>query len=185
MNEIGRFTSIGGAERERQMPSGNHDFDFFHGAWTVKHRRLKDRLVGCTEWEVFGGHARCSPILGGFGNIDDNFVDLPSGAYRAITLRTFDPVDQKWSIWWLDGRFPAQLDAPMVGAFESGSGTFLASDNLNGRPILVKFEWSAGTHPVWRQGFSADDGENWEENWIMEFAPDGAGVIRQDQIIAA
>ena len=29
------------------------DFDFLEGRWKVHHRRLKERLVGCTEWEEF------------------------------------------------------------------------------------------------------------------------------------
>ena len=31
------------------------DFDFQQGRWQVRHRRLKSRLAGCTEWETFAG----------------------------------------------------------------------------------------------------------------------------------
>jgi hypothetical protein len=30
---------------------GERDFDFFFGAWRVAHRRLRERLTGCTDWE--------------------------------------------------------------------------------------------------------------------------------------
>jgi hypothetical protein len=30
-------------------------FDFLIGDWRVAHRRLKERLVGSTTWEEFGG----------------------------------------------------------------------------------------------------------------------------------
>ncbi|HTW36084.1 MAG TPA: hypothetical protein VMD53_15805 [Rhizomicrobium sp.] len=82
------------------------------------------------------------PLLGGLGNIDDNALDAPSGAYRAATLRAFDPKARKWSIWWLDGRYPDKLDVPMVGAFEDGVGTFHADDMFEGRAIKVRFLWS-------------------------------------------
>ena len=53
------------------------DFDFFIGDWRVEHRRLKERLVGCTDWEVFAGTTSTRKILGGMGNCDDNHLELP------------------------------------------------------------------------------------------------------------
>ena len=82
------------------------------------------------------------PLLGGAGNVDDNVLELPAGTYRAISLRSFDPVTNQWSIWWLDGRTPGRLDPPVVGGFEDGVGTFIAGDTFDGRPILVRFIWS-------------------------------------------
>ena len=41
------------------------DFDFQRGSWRVRHRRLKARLAGCTEWEEFDGTCEQRPILGG------------------------------------------------------------------------------------------------------------------------
>ena len=97
------------------------DFDFYMGTWRVHHRRLKARLVGSDEWEEFEGTSRAWPILDGAGNIDDNVLELPGGTYRAISLRTYDPVTDKWSIWWLDGRTPGRLDPPVVGGFSTAS----------------------------------------------------------------
>ena len=34
-----------------------HDFDFLHGSWRISHRYLKDRLVGCHEWQEFSSGA--------------------------------------------------------------------------------------------------------------------------------
>jgi hypothetical protein len=34
---------------------GRTDFDFLIGSWNIQHRRLKERLKGCTEWEEFEG----------------------------------------------------------------------------------------------------------------------------------
>ena len=146
------------------------DFDFYMGTWRVRHRRLKARLVGSDEWEEFEGTSRAWPILDGAGNIDDNVLELPSGTYRAISLRTYDPVTDKWSIWWLDGRTPGRLDPPVVGGFKDGIGTFIAPDTFDGRPILVRFLWSGITATTcrWEQAFSVDEGTTWEVNWIME-----------------
>lgn len=152
-------------------PDGPSDFDFFVGEWTVEHKRLKARLTGCTEWDRFKGSCSVQKILGGFGNIDDNLIELPEGTYRAATLRAFDPGSRTWSIWWLDARAPGSLDVPVVGSFENGVGTFLANDTLNGRPIVVRFVWTSpqAENPRWEQAFSPDGGKTWETNWVMVF----------------
>ncbi len=152
-------------------PSSVNDFDFFIGSWRVAHRRLKDRLVGCSEWVEFAGTAATQKILGGLGNMDDNTLDLPGEAYRAVTLRTFNSATKLWSIWWLDSRHPGHLDVPVVGSFDKGVGTFYADDSLNGKPIRVRFVWTLPTpdKPRWEQAFSADAGATWENNWRMDF----------------
>lgn len=148
------------------------DFDFLFGRWSVRHRRLRERLVGDSRWDGFGGSVDARPLLGGHGNIDESLIDLPSGPYRAATLRAFDAASDRWAIWWLDGRYPHRLDVPMIGSFAGGLGTFLADDTLDGRPIRVRFLWSdiAARSCRWQQAFSADGGGTWETNWVMDFS---------------
>jgi hypothetical protein len=150
-----------------------HDFDFYMGTWRVHHRRLTKRLAGSQDsqdWQEFEGTSHAWPILGGAGNIDDNVLELPDGQYRAISLRTYEPASDTWSIWWLDGRTPGRLDPPVIGGFADGIGTFIADDTFDGQPILVRFLWSDMTATTcrWEQAFSTDGGETWEVNWIME-----------------
>ncbi|MFZ1701248.1 MAG: hypothetical protein WBO10_14895 [Pyrinomonadaceae bacterium] len=146
------------------------DFDFAIGDWIVKHRRLKDRLVGCDEWVEFDGTMSTRKILGGAGNLEDNFLDLPGDPYRAIALRSFNAKDSQWSIWWLDGRNPTNLDVPVLGGFADGTGLFFAKDQLDGQPIVVRFTWIVSDeNPRWEQAFSNDEGSTWETNWTMDF----------------
>ncbi|HJV70959.1 DUF1579 domain-containing protein [Ideonella sp.] len=149
----------------------SHDFDFIFGHWRVHHRRLRERLAGCTEWEVFDGVSIAQPLLGGQGTLDDNIINLPQGSYRAATMRAFDPATRQWSIWWLDGRYPRQVDVPMVGRFEGGEGVFYADETLRGMAIKVRFLWlrTATPSPRWEQAFSPDGGKTWETNWEMDF----------------
>ena len=104
---------------------GRHNFDFLIGSWTVTHRRLRERLAGCTSWDEFGGTSAARPILGGLGNVDDNLLELPGAPYRAATLRLFDPAKGLWSIWWIAGRRPSLVDPPVQGRFAAGVGRFL------------------------------------------------------------
>jgi len=153
----------------------NHDFDFLFGRWHVAHRRLRRRLAGCTDWDLFAGSSEARPLLAGNGNVDDNVIELPAdlgGPYRAATLRAFDPRSERWSIWWLDGRWPDRIDVPMVGRFGAeGNGLFLADELFEGKPIRVRFLWlnTRGASPRWEQAFSADQGASWETNWEMDF----------------
>lgn len=152
----------------------SHDFDFFFGRWRVEHRRLDARLAGCTTWTEFAGRCTVWPLLGGLGNLDDNVLELPTGPYRAATLRSYDLATDQWSIWWLDSRNPHHLDPPVVGRFRDGLGRFECDDTFDGRPIRVRFSWSAvdPTRPTWEQAFSPDGGATWEVNWQMRFTRD-------------
>ena len=147
-----------------------HDWDFLVGSWTVRHRRLKERLAGSTEWEEFAGTSVLWKTLGGLGTADDNLLELPSGTYRAVGIRAYDAQSARWSIWWLDAR-SLDIDPPVRGGFKDGLGTFVGEDSLNGRPILVRFQWSdiTPTSAHWEQAFSPDGGATWETNWTMEF----------------
>lgn len=159
-------------EDKTTVADGRRDFDFLVGRWRVSHRRLRTRLKGDTQWDEFGGTAQLWPILGGLGNIDDNVIDAPSGSYRAATLRTYDPVEGIWSIWWFDGRWPQNADVPMRGRFDDGVGLFFCDDMLEGRPIKIRFVWTTGQpNPRWEQAFSQDGGATWETNWVMDFTP--------------
>ena len=63
---------------------------------------------------------------------------------------------------------------PVIGKFEHGIGTFLAEDELDGRPIRLRFLWLATDTdtPRWEQAMSDDEGANWETNWTMDFKRD-------------
>src|ERR1700729_3885510 len=146
---------------ETAAPSGLHDFDFLYGQWRVHHRRLKERLAGNSEWIEFEGTLFARELMGGYGNVDDSVLELPSGTYRAVGLRSFDAESGQWSIWWLDARTPlGPLEPPVQGSFREGVGTFYADDTFAGKPIRVRFEWSKiqpeSCH--WEQAFSTDEG---------------------------
>ena len=152
--------------------AGERDFDFLHRDWLVRHRKLSTRLAGASDWVEFDGTSTTRPILGGAGNVEDNFLDDPAGAYRAAAVRAFEAATGLWRIWWLDLRQPTGLGAPVVGRFEGERGEFIADDEWNGMPVKVRFVWlkHAGPGPRWEQSFSPDGGNSWELNWSMQFS---------------
>lgn len=149
------------------------DFDFEFGSWRVSHRRPRQRLVGCSDWDVFSGMADVQPVLGGDGNIEDNVLDMPGGRLRAIAIRSFDPARGLWAIWWLTTTAPLAIDAPVIGRFEDGFGSFFADETSDGRVVRTRFLWldTMTERPRWEQALSVDGGETWETNWTMAFEP--------------
>jgi hypothetical protein len=152
--------------------SGLHDFDFLVGDWHVRHFRLKERLAGSHEWVAFDGTCTLRLTMGGWGNVDDNVLNVPGGAYRAMSIRAYDAKTGLWAIWWLDGRNPhGDVGPPVKGRFQNGVGTFYADDTLRGKPICVRYTWSQTTpnSAHWEQAFSPDGGNTWETNWTTDF----------------
>ncbi len=147
------------------------DFNFLVGHWKVHHKRLKTSLQACTDWEEFAGSSEIRVVMDGRANVEDNLLELPAGPYRAVALRSFDPSSRRWAIWWLDGRSPLRIEAPMIGSFSRGVGTFYADEIFDGKPIRTRFLWSDITANTcrWQQAFCAEGGKTWETNWIMDF----------------
>lgn len=147
-----------------------HDWDWLIGSWNVRHHRLNGRLIGSTDWAEFDGTCTMVPTLNGFGNMDDNWLDLPTGAYRAMGVRAFNPTTRQWSIWWFDERSQT-IDPPVRGGFTNGVGRLEGDDTHNGIPVRVYFQWSdiTANSARWEQAFSTDGGATWEVNWRMRF----------------
>jgi hypothetical protein len=145
----------------------SHDFDFWPGRWRVHNERLVKRLQGCTEWERFEATVEARHLPGGLGNMDEYQTDHWPG-YVGMSLRLYSPQTRQWSIYWASNQ-TGMLEPPVVGSFANGVGVFEGRQELDGRPIVVRFTWSGitGTSARWEQAFSSDDGRTWEKNWIM------------------
>jgi hypothetical protein len=152
----------------RPVPLG--DFSFQDGKWKVHHRKLRKRLAASNEWYEFTGSTRAGPLMGGLAGYEDNFLDDPTGPYRAEGLRRLDPKTGLWSIWWWDERF-SEIEPPVTGRFENGVGAFFGDSMWDEKPIRVRYIWDMPSPdaPRWQQAFSPDQGISWETNWIMEF----------------
>lgn len=175
--ELLQHFSMAGAASALGLPAlaaaGGHeqDWQWLQGCWDVHHERLRDRLVGSNTWDQFGGKTSMWLTLGGLGTIDDCLLYLPSGSYRAIAPRAFDPVSGQWNIWWLDGRMAGKLDPPVRGVFTGNEGEFRGDDVHKGTPVTVRFRWheTNSKRPWWDQSFSTDGGKSWEVNWRNYF----------------
>jgi hypothetical protein len=144
------------------------DFDFLIGSWTVSNRRLIARAVGCSEWDQFSATSTFWKLLDGVANVDE--FDCPERGFKGMSVRTFDLMEQRWSIYWVNSS-DGLLQPPVVGRFADRCGEFIGHDKDGSIPILARFIWTVDpSTPRWEQAFSIDDGATWETNWIMDFA---------------
>jgi hypothetical protein len=153
------------------VSNGQRDFDFLHGKWTSKQRKLLKRLQNSNEWVEFDAELECYPVLGNTGNIDFMHGTLPNGEQmEGMSIRLFDPERQAWRIYWA-AKGSSEVFPPVIGTFNDGVGHFEGDDTENGVPIKVTFEWTdiTPTSATWTQAFSADGGETWETNWVNTF----------------
>jgi hypothetical protein len=158
----------GGAPRD-----GQHDFDFAIGKWTFHLSRLSNPLSGSNEWIDFDGESEARPIWGGRANLDTVRVESAAtgDVIEGLTLRLYNTQTGEWSLYWANSRNGVLSLPPTVGRFTAdGRGEFYDHEELDGRPILVRYVWSeiTPTSAHFEQAFSPDDGATWETNWITD-----------------
>lgn len=148
---------------------GQRDFDPLVGSWNYRLRRRTNPLNGSTTWVDLTGAGICYRVLGGRGQLDTIVVSGPSGRIEGLTLRLYNPKSRQWRLYWANSD-TGVVDPPQIGQVRNGRGEFYAQDSLNGKSILVRYEWTAldSTSPHFEQAFSEDGGKTWEVNWITD-----------------
>lgn len=148
--------------------AGVRDFDFLHGQWLVRNRRLRQPLSGSGTWDEFDAWYRCWPLLEGVGNVDEMHSD-GCGPLRA-SLRLYDLRCRRWNVYGVHPRY-GTLQPPLTGAFRDGVGRFYGERRIDGRPVAARYTWRATPEgPRWERAWSDDGGASWENNWIMDFS---------------
>ena len=174
----------GGAAAQEPGPPGftmertgaENDFAYFDGGWTTVQRRLRQRGVGSSDWEVFPGDLCATPYLAGRATVDE--IYFPSLQRAGFTLRLFDLARRQWSIYWVNSASGRLDPIPVVGGFQGNRGEFYARDQVDGRAIKVRYLWTLidENHARWEQAFSYDD-RTWETNWTADFTRADAAAI--------
>jgi hypothetical protein len=149
---------------------GQHDFDFEFGSWTAHLERIRHPLSGDKTWVSYDGTSVVHPLLDGRENVGELDVRGAAGTIEGLTIRTFDPKKRRWNVSWVNAG-DGSLTNPMIGGFHNGQGLFYGNDTYNGKPILVRFEFSnvSRRHFRFQQAFSGDGGKSWEVNWTANF----------------
>jgi hypothetical protein len=162
-----------GASRTTSQPTaerdGQHDFDPLIGSWKYHLKRRLHPLTGSTTWIELNGTGVCYKVWDGGAQLDTFEADGSTGHIEGLTLRVYNPQSRQWRLYWANSKIGI-LDPPQVGEFKNGQGEFFAQDTINGKTILIRFDWTNMTtnSPHFEQSFSDDGGKTWEVNWITD-----------------
>ena len=150
--------------------SSINDFDFLVGKWNIRNKKLKTRLAHSDDWTEFNATHEMNKILAGAGNLETIRAHVDGAYYEGMGIRLFDRTTALWRIYWTDNN-SGRMEPPVIGSFSNTLGIFFCGDVFNGQEILVQFQWDISNpdQPVWKQGFSTDQGLTWEWNWYMYF----------------
>ena len=162
-----------GASRTTSQPTaerdGQHDFDPLIGLWKYHLKCRLHPLTGSTTWIELNGTGVCYKVWDGGAQLDTFEADGSTGHIEGLTLRLYNPQSHQWRLYWANSKIGI-LDPPQVGEFKNGQGEFFAQDTINGKTILIRFDWTNMTtnSPHFEQSFSDDGGKTWEVNWITD-----------------
>jgi hypothetical protein len=150
-------------------PSGQHDFDTLFGSWKYELKRRMHPMTGSNTWVDLSGTGACYKIWDGRAQLDTFEADGSAGHIEGLTLRMYDPTEHVWRLYWANSRIGI-LDPPQVGKFTDGHGDFYTQDTINGKTVLIRYDWTKLTSsaPHFEQSFSDDGGKTWEVNWITD-----------------
>lgn len=150
------------------VEDGQRDFDWEIGTWHSSVRVLADPLSASEdEWLQFEGTSTVRPLMDRRANVVEFDVSGPNGRIEALNLRLYEPQAQRWSLTFVSMR-DGLLTPSVYGGFHENVGEFFGDDQLEGRPIKVRFLIirQGPDKAKFEQAFSADGGQTWETNWI-------------------
>ncbi len=147
-----------------------NDFNFLTGRWTIRHRRLKESMVGSDEWDVFDTEYEAWSLMHGAGSVDRVFGEVNGEDFEGVSVRTYNEEADEWTIYWMDTG-NTTLREQVRGRFDGGVGTFYGSEVYRGTTYRMRFLWKdiGKSSARWEQAYQDPQSGGWETNWIMEF----------------
>ena len=152
--------------RHAQGSGPEHDFDFNMGRWATRIRAVLNPLSAPGAWSNVSGTHAVYRVWDDWANIGQLEADGPGGHVEDLALRLYDRKTQQWWVYFANSR-AGTLDPPMVGEFKDGVGTFIGTDEIDGKAVLTRNVWSGITSKSCRQDWaiSTDGGKTWMPTW--------------------
>ncbi|MDF1838585.1 MAG: hypothetical protein P1V35_12015 [Planctomycetota bacterium] len=148
-----------------QAPDPASQFDFWIGEWSVQNRHIQED----NSWrEGDVTRARITPVCGGTALLEEWAGPLHGNFMNGFSLRSFDPIQDQWTIllfWTVDGD---GAFGRMRGGFRHGRGEFHSSTKGAER-TRYSFSDTLPQSVRWDEAYTKDGGRTWFTDWIMEF----------------
>jgi hypothetical protein len=147
-------------------PGRPGDFAFLSGEWRIHNRRPKKDGSGFDE---FPGEATVHELLGGVCSIEE--LRIPVKGFAGIGLRLLNLETQVWHDHWVNAKSGVMTVPGQTGHFADGVGSFGATDEWEGKPLLIRGIWDRVTPKScrWQQATSKDGGATWVTDWEMDW----------------
>lgn len=162
---------------------GAHDFDTILGNYSFPLHYMLHPLTNSPDWTDMTGTGACYKVWKGRAQIDTIEVNGANNSHiEGVTLRLYNAEARQWRLYWANSRI-GRLDPPQIGDFRDGRGDFYTTDTINGKTIIVRYDWSRMTSgtPHFEQAFSPDGGKTWEVNWVADQTRTSVAVWGQPQ----
>ena len=148
-----------------QLPR-NTEFDFWLGTWDIDQ---KIKQPG-GEWQSYKARTTVTSDLDGHiitehweGTVCLPWENMTAPEYRkALSVRSFDPVTQQWSIHWIDTR-NRRFVPTYSGTFQNGRGDFY----VQMREEQTRISFYDITPHTLQWSFSTYRQNEWQELWTM------------------
>jgi hypothetical protein len=142
---------------------GHNGFDFLIGTWRTHSIELRHPLRDDRDRFACDGTSTVRTFWGGSADIEDDDLHCPAQHRVGVTVRLYDPVTHRWSLYSGTQKLGLAL-RPQAGTFGAdGTGDFFGHDTLDGKPIVVRYRWARRDgNPRLEEAFSADDGTTWQ-----------------------
>lgn len=152
---------------------GQHDFDFTIGTWRTHIKRLQHSPAG-DKWIELNGDVIVRKVWGGKGELEEIEADGPHGHWEGLTLFLYNPDAHQWSENYANAN-DGILTVPLTGEFNDGRGEFYGQEQVNGKVVLVRGEWSdiAPDSHRYEISLSDDGGGTWKPDFIAMLTREG------------
>lgn len=150
------------------LPQAMVGFAFLDGTWVVHNKRLEEGADGQATWRDFVSTASFTSLLNGLVSVEE--LRDETGQPFGSAIRSFDQARGVWSDMWISAR-DGVMQTPVEGRFEENVAVFTAPEVYQGKAMLVRGIWCRITNDevTWEQASSVDDGQTWQDNWLMKF----------------
>lgn len=150
-----------------------HAFDFWIGDWKINEQILEED----GSWISLNASTHVIPELNGCALLEKwegevmffwEGMKHPE-SMKGMSIRSYDPQSEKWSIYWMDSRHPV-FGVPYTGNFKSNKGEFYRTwETPQGmREGRITFNKTGKDSVKWKLAVSRDEGKNWTTLWIMD-----------------
>jgi hypothetical protein len=139
--------------------NGQRDFDFEIGTWKIDSPNMPSGRLHLVR-RVWDGCASLAELE----------ETLPAPHFLGLMLRLFDPQSHEWRVYW-GSSTSGVLDAPLIGHFDHGIGSFYGHDTQDGKSVSVRVVYSGITPTSFRtvQSISSDGGRTWKAQMLQTF----------------